>query len=248
VEALLSGGQGLEVFCNDLIDVLRTLLLVRTCGPAAALVDIPAGATDEYVALAQRFELSHYVQMIPMLEELRRNVRYSGAGRALTEAVIVRFARMQEWASIEQLLRQLPAGGPAPREPGPRAPDENEKKKFPPVSPPAEKSVPAAQPRPWQNVHSARSEAGASATDLPATQAVAPTALPATARAAAGAAAGDDAGPATMPPESAVAAATRAPVTTEERRRIEQDPVVRAALRLFDGVIVRVERTASSAE
>jgi DNA polymerase-3 subunit gamma/tau len=115
LDGLLSAGYGLEVFCNDAIEVVRTLLLLRTCGPDANMVDIPAGGRDQYLQLSQRFEVSHYVQMIGMLEELRRSVRYSGVGRALTEVVMVRFARMREWASIEQLLRQLPPdqGGPA---------------------------------------------------------------------------------------------------------------------------------------
>ena len=108
-EGILSAGHGLEVFCQEAIELLRTLLLVRVCGADAAMVDIPAGARDDYVKLSRRFEVSHYVQMIPMLEELRRNVRYSGAGRALTEALLVRFAHMRQWASIEQLLGQVPA-------------------------------------------------------------------------------------------------------------------------------------------
>jgi DNA polymerase III subunit gamma/tau len=150
LDQLLSGGHGIEQFCTDMIEVIRTLLLIRTCGPDAALVDVPAGAAEQYQALAQRFELSHYVQMIPMLEELRRNVRYSGAGRALTEAVMVRIARMREWAAIEQLLRQMPAGTSAAATPPRSAPDSagagprrtasspepavDEKKKNPPVA------------------------------------------------------------------------------------------------------------------
>ncbi|MEW6252344.1 MAG: DNA polymerase III subunit gamma/tau [Planctomycetota bacterium] len=268
LDALLSGGQGLEVFANDTIEVLRALLLVRTCGPQAALVDIPAGAQDEYVRLAQQFELSHYVQMIPMLEELRRNVRYSGAGRALAEAVVVRFARMKEWTSIEQLLRQLPSGmaGAGTVEAGraegggSAAGDEKKKNLRPDVVP----APSAAETRTSPALTGARS---------------APPSPPV--RAAANASMPDDGAPedfaydplAAAGPEfaageaeyvaasdverSAVATAeaesakppqdgipVRRPVTGAERRRIEQDPVVRAALRLFDGVVVKVERTA----
>jgi len=111
LDGIVSEGRGLEIFCTDAVEIVRALMLVRTCGPDASLVDIPAGAKDAYVALAQRFELSHYVQMIAALEELRRNVRYSGAGRALTEVLLARFARLRDWSSIEQLLAQAPAGG-----------------------------------------------------------------------------------------------------------------------------------------
>jgi DNA polymerase-3 subunit gamma/tau len=129
-EGILSAGHGLEVFCQEAIELLRTLLLVRVCGADAAMVDIPAGARDDYVKLSGRFEVSHYVQMIPMLEELRRNVRYSGAGRALTEALLVRFAHMRQWASIEQLLGRVPAD----------AGGADEKKKEPPARPARKRS------------------------------------------------------------------------------------------------------------
>ncbi|MFQ5807880.1 MAG: hypothetical protein ACE5I3_15655, partial [Phycisphaerae bacterium] len=111
VDTILAAGRGLEVFCNDTIAVVRTLMHVRTCGIDTHIVDVPAASRDEYRKLADQFELSQYVQMIAMLEELRRNVRYSGAGRALTDALLVRLAKMREWAPIEQLLGQLPAAG-----------------------------------------------------------------------------------------------------------------------------------------
>ena len=168
------------------------------------MVDIPAGARDEYVQLSQCFELSHYVQMIGMLEELRRNVRYSGVGRALTEAVLVRFARMREWASIEQLLKQLPA-----------APSGDEKKKCPPA--------PVVANRP---------PAGASSRPLPRPPPPEPVvAMP------------EERGSALAGgPEPRSALPPRRDVSAHERRQIEEDPVVRKTLELFDGIVVHVER------
>jgi DNA polymerase-3 subunit gamma/tau len=126
VDAVLNQGRGLENFCNDLIELVRTLMLIRACGVDASMVDVPAAARDEYAELSRRFELSQYVQVIAMLEELRRNVRYSGAGRALTDAVAVRLARMHAWTPIEQLLGQVSAESatgekkkPGPGEPAP---------------------------------------------------------------------------------------------------------------------------------
>ena len=113
---MLSAGRGLEVFCNDMIAMARVLMHVRAAGIDTPSVDVPAASRDEYAQLAQQFELSHYVQMIAMLEELRRNVRFSGAGRALTDALIVRLAHMQQWASIEELLGQSAAAANTPVE------------------------------------------------------------------------------------------------------------------------------------
>ncbi len=121
VEETLNQGRGIEVFCNDAIDVLRALLLLRACGADTPIADVPAAARAEYTRLSGQFELSHYVQMIAMLEELKRGGRYSSAGRALLDAVAVRFARMRAWSSIERLLEALPAGDEKKKALGPAA-------------------------------------------------------------------------------------------------------------------------------
>lgn len=130
---IFSGGRGLENFCNDTIDILRTLMLLRACGADTTVVDVPASAREEYIALAGRFELSQFVQLIAMFEELRRNVRFSGAGRALTDALLVRVAHMNAWSPIERVISQLSGGAPAL----PGTSDEKKKHTPPLAVPPA---------------------------------------------------------------------------------------------------------------
>lgn len=130
VERILATGRGLEVFCNDMIDVTRALLHIRACGLNSPTVDVPAGAREEYDRLAGQFDLSHYVQMIALLEELRRNVKFSAAGRALADACMVRLAKMREWSSIEQLIGRLDAGDSAAS----GTPTGADQKKNPPVN------------------------------------------------------------------------------------------------------------------
>ena len=229
VDTILGAGRGLEVFCNDTIAVVRTLMHARACGIDTPIIDIPATGREEYKRLADEFELSQYVQMVAMLEELRRNVRYSGAGRALTDALVVRLAKMQEWASIEQLLGQLPTAGAAPkkkneRPPGVAAPPQ------PPARPAAAPSRAAASdtfqghrqgrpsspeepPRDHANVPEAEGEA------IEATSA-------------------DEGlrGPARN-------AVVREPVTAEQRKVVLSDPLVQQVLELFDGAVVNIERS-----
>jgi len=106
-EQILSSGRSVDVFCNDLVEMVRNLMLLRVCGPETSLVDVPPAVRPEYVRLSAQYELSQYVQMIALLEELRRNVRYSAAGRALVDAVLARLAQMRNWAAIEQVLAGL---------------------------------------------------------------------------------------------------------------------------------------------
>ena len=240
LDRVVAGGRGLESFCNDTIEVVRALLLVRTCGPDSPLVDIPAGTRDAYVELSKQFELSHYVQMIAMLEELRRNVRYSGAGRALTEALLARFARMRQWTSIEQLLAQLPAESAAP----------DEKKKNPALA-----NSPAVGP-PWEGEAPAEpARAGAHRPVSPTGEHhAAPDATPANPRSYAHSpqSTPDDLPgsepdveiPADhLPPAPRVrnpGELIRRELSADERARVERDPVVRQALDLFNGIVIDV--------
>jgi DNA polymerase-3 subunit gamma/tau len=137
-DSALNQGRGIEVFAADLIETLRTLMLVRVSGIDAPFADVPSAARDEYDSLSRRFEPSQYVQMITLLEELRRNVRLSGAGRALTDAALVRLAHIGQWSGIEQLLRGLPAS------PSPHAiENDSEKKKLAPPRQRGELTAPA---------------------------------------------------------------------------------------------------------
>ncbi|MCH8807087.1 MAG: DNA polymerase III subunit gamma/tau [Planctomycetes bacterium] len=245
VDEILSHGRALEVFCNDAIATVRTLLHIRICGADAEIVDIPAGARDEYVSLSAQFEESQYVQMIAMLEQLRRNVRFSGAGRALTDALMVRFARMREWAPIEQLL-----GGSA--RPAAVSTASAEKKKSPDalVAEPVRKAA-DRQRLPGGGVSSTL---GSSANGVPQTQlasvgSTGEASAPAGPDSAAGSPVHDaspetpiEAAPGNSAPSAATAQVRTTPIDGEERERILKDPVVRQVIELFDGIPMGVDR------
>ncbi len=228
VDAILAAGRGLEVFCNDMIEVVRTLMHVRACGVDSPIVDVPAGGRDEYARLAGRFELSQYVQMIAMLEELRRNVRFSGAGRALTDALMVRMAHMHAWAPIEQLLGRLPAA----------APDAVEKKKPPPPV--------ARRPEPReQRVAAADDKAPAGARRGPAPRTETAVEEPPpdyvdTPEAEVDVGESEPEVPAA--PARERNSVVRQAVTAEQREVILKDPLVQQTLELFNGAVVNIER------
>jgi len=236
LDGVLAGGRGLESFCQAALEVVRTLMLVRACGADSSLVDLPAGRQDAYVRLSGCFELSHYVQMIAMLEELRRNVRYSGAGRALTEVVLVRFARLREWASIEQLLGQLPA----------------------PTQPPVEKKKDARADETVSAAAGSASLGGAVRAGASATTSVSARPAGGLPRATGEAVLADELpgsepdGDAAPPARAAASAAdsrelVRCSMSMAERALVERDPVVQQTLELFDGVLIDVRRSVPGA-
>src|SRR5207248_2683542 len=68
-------------------------------------------------AQAQQFDPIALTQDITILEELRRNIRQSRAGRALLDATLVRMALADQFASIGDLLARLDGNGAAPSRP-----------------------------------------------------------------------------------------------------------------------------------
>ncbi|NLX13483.1 MAG: DNA polymerase III subunit gamma/tau [Phycisphaerales bacterium] len=123
LDKCLSAGYSLERFCESLTEQLRALMLLKVCGPETNLVELPAAVADSMRELAKRFDPESYVYMISLMEELRRNVRYSALGRALVEAVIVRLAGMASYTSIQRLLDELSGtGGPATNSKPPQTP------------------------------------------------------------------------------------------------------------------------------
>jgi DNA polymerase-3 subunit gamma/tau len=236
-DEILTSGRGLDVFCNDAIETLRSLMLLRLCGSDAALAEVPAGAAAEYERLSGRFEASQYVQMIAMLEELRRNVRFSGSGRALTDAVLVRMARLREWASIESLLAVASGGGGGGAK-GPAAVDEKKKQPIDPVmqrSAAAADVLPAGAPDPVAAAPVAAGAGRGSGGGVRAAQSVSRRdVIPIDGPEAADEGGGDGArqGP----------RGERVRASAEERTRALNDPFTKRAMEMLDGVLVEVTR------
>jgi DNA polymerase-3 subunit gamma/tau len=113
VDSLVNGGMSVDALVAALVDHLRTLLVLRTVGPDEDLVEVPGLAMEEMQQQAQRFDAVALTQDITVLEELRRNIRQSQAGRALLDATLVRMALSDQFAAIGELLSRLDGGGAA---------------------------------------------------------------------------------------------------------------------------------------
>jgi DNA polymerase-3 subunit gamma/tau len=113
LDAALQTGRTVDRFSDHLIEHMRTLMLISVCGADTDLVDVPPNVRTELAEQAKRFDAPTYVYMISLLEELRRNVKSSGAARALADAAIVRLAMSHKFTDLETLLDRLDDGAPA---------------------------------------------------------------------------------------------------------------------------------------
>jgi DNA polymerase-3 subunit gamma/tau len=116
VDAIITGGLSVDALIGSFTDHLRNLLILRTCGPDSTLVEVPGLDMKDLVGQANQFDAVTLSQDITILEELRRNIRQSQAGRALLDATLVRLSLADQFAAIGDLLSQVdgngsPAGG-----------------------------------------------------------------------------------------------------------------------------------------
>ncbi len=141
--ALLDNGLSTDTLIASLIDHLHRLLVARTCGRESQLVDIAGISADRLFEQAARFEPAGLSQSLVLLEELRRQMRSSQAGRALLDASLARLAMSGEFDRIDELLARIDQPNtPAPRSASPQA--------SPPASPQVAAQRSATSPPPVQ--------------------------------------------------------------------------------------------------
>ncbi|MEK7757446.1 MAG: hypothetical protein AAB385_09590, partial [Planctomycetota bacterium] len=97
-----------------------------------------------------KFDAPTYVYMIALLEELRRNVKFSGAARALADAAVVRLAMSHQFTDLGVLLGRLEGNDAAAAASPPdakktAAPDPAARRGPPPLAPASGRSA-AEQP------------------------------------------------------------------------------------------------------
>jgi len=166
VDTLITSGLSPETLAGSLVDHLRNLLILKTVGKDNELVETPGLSLDDLMNQAQKFDAVALSQDIVVLEELRRQLRSSAAGRALIDATMVRLALAEQFTAIGDMLDgvsdgSVPVGNGA---------GSAEKKKFEPdVTAPAPSRAdvqPVSHPPEISPAQNATAKAEASASDF----------------------------------------------------------------------------------
>ena len=139
-DQIISQGLSADSLLAAMIDHLRNLMIIKICGSNSSLVEASTLTLDEMNKQASRFTPPVLSQDIAILEELRRQMRQSGASRALFDAALVRLALSEQFTAIADLL-DVAASAP-----------DTQKKKFDltpePPSPPLPTPAPTASTAP----------------------------------------------------------------------------------------------------
>ncbi len=120
VDTLLARGVSIDQLLESLLDRLRDLMLVASCGGDSPLIDASDDWRRELVEQASPFDAPALVHMIALCESVQRMGKSSLAPRALLDALIVRLTMTERIAEVASLLRE--SGGREPTPPQPRAP------------------------------------------------------------------------------------------------------------------------------
>jgi DNA polymerase III subunit gamma/tau len=109
INTLIVAGLSPDTLVGALVDHYRNLLILHTCGPDSELVEVPGLPLVDLVRQSKGFDAVSLAQGIVILEELRRQLRTSNAGRALMDAVAVRLALAGQFTPIDTLLNDVDA-------------------------------------------------------------------------------------------------------------------------------------------
>jgi len=222
---LLAAGTDLAALLEQLMREVRDLLVVKTCGPDAELLDVFGPDRKDLQAVAAKLTTPALVAALGYLAEARNRARYVVDARPIGELAIVRLALLAEMEPLPQVLAHLESlerslAGAAPARPSASATqarpvmraaeaDADEKKKT--VTPPAAPPHGGVAPSPRQS------------------RGIDPS-VPRQSR-------GLDRRPGTPP-----APASESPAPPRKRKQPEEaaaDPLVQKTVRLFDGRVVR---------
>lgn len=104
---VVRGGRDLGVFTADLNAHLRSLLLAKTCGACAELLDITDDQMDQLLKQAKASSEAQILYASEQLLKAQSNLRYFPSPRILLETTLVRICRPVDEHTIEALESRI---------------------------------------------------------------------------------------------------------------------------------------------
>ena len=103
-DQLLGGGISIDQAIETLIDRLRDLMILASCGPDTKLVELSEATREAEVLRSRRFDAAGLVHMIALCENVQRSAKNSGSPRALFDALLVRLAMTERLADVTAVM------------------------------------------------------------------------------------------------------------------------------------------------
>ncbi|MDO4572975.1 MAG: DNA polymerase III subunit gamma/tau [Clostridia bacterium] len=114
LDDIVRGGRDLAVFCQDLSSHFRALLLAKTCGACADILECTDDAMRQYLEQAKTCSAPRLLLATEALLRAESDMRYLAVPRTMLESTLVRICRPEEelsLAALEARVDRLEAGG-----------------------------------------------------------------------------------------------------------------------------------------
>jgi len=119
---IFDAGHDLRLFCGNLLEYLRDLMVIQTAGDAEDLFNLTAAEMEERKELAQMISFAEAHQAYSFLQNSEFELRSSIHPRMALELAIIRMCRIEAIADLGQLIERLESqesAPPSPPVPGP---------------------------------------------------------------------------------------------------------------------------------
>lgn len=102
-------GYNMRHFCHELIDIMRTLLIIKTVPSTSDLLDLSDSELEESTALAARADLQTIQRCISILLKTDSDMAHSSFTTLLLEMAMIRMATLSATIPVNELLDRLKA-------------------------------------------------------------------------------------------------------------------------------------------
>jgi DNA polymerase III subunit gamma/tau len=144
VRTVDDSGYNIRHFCHELIDLMRTLLLIKAVTSTSELLDLSDKELEESKALASRSDLQTIQRCIAILLKADSEMAHSSFTRLLLEMAMIKMATLSPVIPVNDLLDRLKALELSPSQPSMAAES----------APPGYKPAPRKDPE-TQKIHQA---------------------------------------------------------------------------------------------
>jgi len=117
VRTVDDSGYNIRHFCHELIELMRTLLLIKTVTSTADLLDLSDKELEESRSLAEKSDLQTIQRCIAILLKTDSEMAHSSFTRLLLEMAMIKMATLTPVIPVNELLERLKAleSSPSPQ-------------------------------------------------------------------------------------------------------------------------------------
>ncbi|MBO4572936.1 MAG: DNA polymerase III subunit gamma/tau [Clostridia bacterium] len=106
-EELCASGKSVALMCKDMLNVLRDVLIVKTCKNYAEILSLPQGELDKLKKLSETADEHRLLRILEIFSSLENELKYSSHPRVIFETAVLKASAPQEDYDIDALLSRI---------------------------------------------------------------------------------------------------------------------------------------------